>query len=64
MEETSPAITVYGAMFLLTARLLFNDEADESGIIKKYYISKEEARRRLKILRELPPDMELPLATV
>jgi hypothetical protein len=44
--------------------LYIDDEADRSGIAKKYYISKEEAQRRINILKTMPLDMELPLSTV
>mgnify|MGYP001587476370 CR=1 FL=1 len=50
VEEKNPVLTVRGAIMVLTARMWIDDEADKSGIAKKYYISKEEAQRRLDIL--------------
>jgi len=64
VEENKHVLTVHGAIMVLTARLWIDDENDKSGIAKKYYISKEEAQRRLEILWELPLDMELPFSTV
>jgi len=64
VDEKEHVLTVYGAIMVLTARLWFDDDSDTSGIMKKYYISKEEARRRPEILWELPMDMELPGTTV
>ena len=64
MEEKNPVLTVRGAIMVLTARIWFDDDNDKSGIIKKYYISKEEAQRRLDLLWELPLDMKLPDTTV
>ena len=60
MDEKNPVLTVRGAIMVLTARIWIDDEADKSGIAKKYYISKEEARRRLELLWELPLEMVLP----
>ena len=64
MGEKNPVLTVRGAIMVLTARIWLDDDADKSGIAKKYYISKEEAQRRLEVLFTLPLEMELPEATV
>ena len=64
MDEKRPVLTVRGAIMVLTARMWFDDDNDKSGIMKKYYISKEEAQRRLEILWELPLEMEFPGTTV
>jgi hypothetical protein len=64
MANKEPVLTIRGALMVLNARLLIDDDADKSGIAKKYYISKEETRRRIEKLRMLPLDMELPGSSV
>jgi len=46
-------ITVRGALMILTLRTMMDDNDD---IVSKYYISKEEAQRRIDLLGGRPMD--------
>lgn len=55
--EDEPRITVRGALMVLTLRMMIDDDNDTTGVVKKYYISKEEAQRRINILKTYPPNV-------
>ena len=46
-------ITVRGALMILTLRMMMDDNDD---VVSKYYISKEEAQRRIDLLGGRPMD--------
>lgn len=54
--EEESRITVRGALMVLALRLMIDDDVDAPDIVKKYYISKEEAQRRIDILKTYPPN--------
>jgi hypothetical protein len=56
--EEDPRITVRGALMVLTARLMIDDDADTTGVVKEHYISKEEAQRRIDVLKTYPPNAQ------
>ena len=55
-DEETQRITVLGALMILTLRLKIEDDTDETGVVKEHYISKEEAQRRIDILKTYPPN--------
>ena len=52
--EEEPRVTVRGALMILTLRMMIDDDTDETGVVKEHYISKEEAQRRIDILKTYP----------
>ena len=54
IEDDEPRTTVYGAMMVLTARLLIDDDNEPTGVVARHYISKKEAQRRINILKTYP----------